>query len=115
MIRKNAWYIKTVGDHSHASRIEFLVATEACPHDVGPGIAMCCRQSCYFRIEGPHDHPVRRDGHCRAGSVIWIGITVLSSTRKHVCDPWNGVGWLRFMRRKIKNGEDLRFDPPRLS
>jgi len=27
MIRKTAWYIKTVGDHSHAARIEFLVAT----------------------------------------------------------------------------------------
>ena len=71
------------------------------PHDIGSGIAMGCRHSCCFRVEGPHDHPMRGNGNCQAGLVIWIGIATLSSTREHVCDPWNGVGWPGFMSRKI--------------
>lgn len=43
-----------------------------CPHDVRAGIAMRNRQAGRFRIEGPHDHPVRWNRDRRTRLVVRI-------------------------------------------
>ena len=81
----------------------------AAPHDVRSGLAMGCRQSCCFRIEGPHDHPVRADGDGWARFVIGIGIAALSGTCGHVGDPRNSVGRPGLMSREISRPPHRRF------
>jgi hypothetical protein len=56
------------------------------PHDLGAGRLVHGRESGSFRIEWPHDYPVRTylDGHARG--VIWIRIAALSGTGQHVVD-----------------------------
>ena len=56
------------------------------PHDLGAGRLVRGRESGSFRIEWPHDYPVRTylDGHARG--VIWIRIAALSGTGQHVVD-----------------------------
>src|SRR5258708_12936772 len=54
------------------------------PHDVRAGRLVCGRQPGSFRIERPHNHPVRTYSNRRTRGVVRIGIASLVATIKHV-------------------------------
>src|SRR5215472_5559836 len=71
------------------------------PHDVRAGISMRVWQAGGLWVKRPHNHPMWSDRDRRTGFVVRIGIATLSSTREHVSDSRNGVGWLGFVSCKI--------------
>lgn len=73
----------------------------SCPHDVRARNPVRGRKTSLFRIEGPHDHPVRPDGDQRACLVVWVRVASLRRSSKHVGDTWNQVRRFRFMLAEI--------------
>jgi len=72
------------------------------PHDVRAGRLVCGRQPGSFRIERPHNHPVRTYSNRRTRGVIRIGIASLGGTGKHVRNSGNAICWLWLVSTEVR-------------
>lgn len=71
------------------------------PHDIRARIAMRHRQSGGLGIEGPHDHPMRRNGDRRTCCIVRVGVAALGSAGEHIRNAWNRVCRFRLMSFEI--------------